>query len=91
MLGVLLSASWLRNGEREPCSVLERLASVTSKAAAAKHAALRTVREAFVFRFGSTPEQPTAAEYILDEACALALSNNVPVPVAGGEHRQCTL
>ena len=72
-------------------SVLERLSRVTSEEAAAKHAALRVVREAFVFRFGSTPEQPTAAEYILDEACALARRSSNPMPVAGGDHGKCTL
>ena len=72
-------------------SVLERLSRVTSSEAAAKHAVLRVVREAFVFRFGSTPEQPTAAEYILDEACALARRSSHPMPVAGGDHRKCTL
>ena len=45
------------------------LLQVTATDAAAKLEALARVRDAFVFREGSSPTNPTAAEYILNDAC----------------------
>jgi hypothetical protein len=50
--------------------VIERLAAVGLEEAAAKLAALRRVRSAFIFREGSTVARPSAPEYLLSEACA---------------------
>ena len=51
-------------------AVVDRLRAVGEGEARAKHAALRRVRDAFVFRRGSSVEAPSAPEYILSEACA---------------------
>jgi len=54
-------------------TALERLERVTAEEAAAKHATLRKVRDAFVWR---EPGQggPSAADHILQAACAHARS-----------------
>lgn len=52
--------------------VLRELANVDAQTAAKKHAALAHVRDAFVFREGSSVERPSAAEYVLAEMCEAA-------------------
>ena len=60
----------LYNGNRATMpALLEALRAVSPAEAAAKHAALRAVRDAFVFREGASRARPTAPQYILDEAC----------------------
>ena len=49
--------------------MLEWLDGVTEEEANTKLAALRSVRPAFVFREGSSPARPSAAEYVFSEAC----------------------
>lgn len=83
---------------------LQRLAAVTSEEAAAKHQALRAVRDAFVVRpsrsGGSATgaaARPTAPDYVLGEACEAARRTKAnggepaPIPVAGGDHQGCLL
>ena len=52
-------------------AALARLEKVTAAEAAAKHAALRQVRDAFVWRDPSDGP-PSAADHILKAACALS-------------------
>lgn len=52
--------------------VLRALQALPPDEIAAKRRALRDVRDAFVLRGNSSPARPTAAEYILDEACHAA-------------------
>ena len=52
--------------------MVRELLRVTEAEARSKLDALRRVRDAFVFRDGSTPSRPSAAEHILDEACSAA-------------------
>ena len=52
--------------------VLRALQALPPEEIAAKRRALRDVRDAFVLRGNSSPARPTAAEYILDEACHAA-------------------
>ena len=81
---------------------LDWLGRVSAQEAAAKHAALRRVRPAFVFRADSTLEEPSAAEFMVGEACHRAnalrkLRDVAPgkppllEPLAGGNHARCTL
>lgn len=78
-------------------AVLEKLAAVTADEAAAKLAALRRVRDAFVFRRGSTVEAPSAPEYMLGEMChearraARGAESDAEEPAAGGDHARCVL
>ena len=51
-------------------AVMRQLSAISAAEAATKLAALRRVRDAFVFRKGSDLAKPSAAEYILSEACA---------------------
>lgn len=53
-------------------AALDRLSLISESEAAEKHAALRRVRDAFVFRQGGTVKRPTASHFILGEACAAA-------------------
>ncbi|KAL1515128.1 hypothetical protein AB1Y20_004190 [Prymnesium parvum] len=53
-------------------SVLRKLRLVSEAEARDKWEQLRLVREAFVFRRNSSVARPTAAEYILEEACVAA-------------------
>ena len=53
-------------------AVLDRLERISETEAARKLAALRRVRDAYVFRHGATVQHPSAAHYILGEACAAA-------------------
>ena len=72
--------------------VLARLEQVSEAEAEGKLAALRRVRDAFVFRAGSSPERPCASEYVLSEVCEVARRKGVrEEAVAGGTHRRCTL
>ena len=78
-------------------AVLRRLATVSRAEAAAKARALRRVHAAFTLRANSTFERPSAAEYVLAEACDAALRfrraggsgspwwSRQPAPVAGGD------
>lgn len=52
--------------------MVQALLAVTPREAAAKLASLERMRDAFVFRDGSSADSPTAAEHILDEACSMA-------------------
>lgn len=58
--------------QRDAEGMVRALLRVTDAEAAAKLGALRRVRDAFVFRAGSNASSPSAAEYILEEACAAA-------------------
>ena len=78
-------------------SVLRRLETVTAEEAARKHAALREVRDAFVFRPPSL-QSPSAADFILNEACEAARHLGSSggeatrvAPVEGGDHARCLL
>ena len=79
-VGALPYTSWLdycavsfvideRRARYDAATMVERLLAVTPSEADAKLRELARVRAAFVFHEGSSPSQPTAAEYILDEAC----------------------
>jgi len=61
-----------KTARRDAAAVVRALLAVGAAEAEAKLKALARVRDAFVFREGSSQEQPSAAEYILDEACASA-------------------
>ena len=56
----------------DAAAMLRALLAVTAEEHAQKLRALAAVRGAFVFRRGSSPSEPTAAEHILDEACRSA-------------------
>ena len=64
-------------------AMLEKLRRVSAAEAAAKLKALAAVRSAFVFHEGSTPQRPSAAEHILDEACQSAKALNAAAGAAG--------
>ena len=69
--------------------VLSRLDRVSESEANAKLAALREVRDAFVFRRGGSPQEPTAAEFLVSEVCDMARRVRAgagPATVHGGEH-----
>ena len=61
----------LRRAERDMAGVLKWLGGVNRSEWEGKLAALRTVRDAFVFRSNSSLQQPSAAEFLLQELCAL--------------------
>ena len=76
--------------------LVERLSRVTAAEAAAKHAALARVRDAFVLRGGGggVDAAPTAADFVLGEACEIARRRRRDEPPAlpvGGDHRSCVL
>ena len=77
--------------------LVERLSRVTAAEAAAKHAALARVRDAFVLRGGEGgggDAAPTAADFVLGEACEIARRRRRDEPPAlpvGGDHRSCVL
>jgi hypothetical protein len=82
--------------------VLAKLERVDEATAAAKLAALALVRDAFVFRPNSSLDDPSAAEYVLNEVCATArrfgrhgeaVTPHRPTRdrLAGGTHRSCLL
>ena len=80
-------------------AILARLANVSAAEAAAKHAALSRVREAFVFRPGCSPGAPCATEHILGEMCDAAVrggrrgghQTTESAWAAGGDHQRCVL
>ena len=53
-------------------AVIRALQALPDAEVAAKRAALVQARDAFVLRSRSSPQRPSAAEYILGEACAAA-------------------
>ena len=53
-------------------AVLRALQALPAAEIAAKRETLRSVRDAFVVRARSSPQRPSAAEYVLAEACAAA-------------------
>ena len=69
------SIAWVVNASRtrygQMHEVVERLRAVSAEEAAAKHTALRTVVDAFVWRPPAPQplEQPSAADFILADAC----------------------
>ena len=67
-----------RTARHDAAVVVRALFAVSAAEAHAKLRALARVRDAFVFRgsssHGSSVQPPSAAEYILDEACAAARS-----------------
>jgi len=67
-----------RTARHDAAVVVRALLAVSAAEAHAKLRALARVRDAFVFRgsssHGSSAQPPSAAEYILDEACAAARS-----------------
>ena len=65
--------------------VLEHLHRVTAAEASMKRAALRRLVHAFIVRPRSRVEQPSAAEYVLDEVCHLASQRRRQL-MAGGAH-----
>eukprot|EP00966_Prymnesium_polylepis_P079241 1836472-Prymnesium_polylepis.1 len=68
-------------------SVVRSLRAVTEQQAMAKWRRLREVRDAFVFRRGSSFERPSAAEHILAGACRAARRFSD----AGGTGREAVL
>ena len=80
-------------------AILARLANVSAAEAAAKHAALSRVREAFVFRPSCSPGAPCATEHILGEMCDAAVrggrrgghQTTESAWAAGGDHQRCVL
>ena len=75
-------------------AVLDMLSQVSNAEASEKLRALREVRDAFVFRSGSTVASPTAAEYIVGEICDVARRfrrQTGPPAVIGGDHSRCLL
>ena len=81
--GMLPYTSWLdwcsvayvvdeQYARSDAAAMLRALLAVTAEEHAQKLRALAAVRGAFVFRRGSSPSEPTAAEHILDEACRSA-------------------
>ena len=84
-------------------AILDRLALISEADANEKFAALRRVRDAFVFRRDSSLHQPTAPHFILSEACAAAkrllnvsstfgiLPKHTPSTVARVDLRKCVL
>ena len=77
--------------------VVEILADVTAEQAEAKFRALRAVRPAFVYRRNSSFERPSAAEFVLSDACHMARraraqpAGRPAFEVAGGAHGRCTI
>ena len=75
--------------------VLSRLRAVSEREASAKLQALRLVRAAFTFTPDPSMQKPSAAHYIINEACQAArrfLSHETgPERVAGGDHSRCML
>ena len=77
--------------------VLDLLQRVSGEEAAAKRRAMEAVRPAFVFRDDSSVERPSAAEFMLSEACRWAKARRAgpqadpEPPTAGGAHAQCTI
>ena len=77
--------------------VVEILADVTAEQAEAKFRALRAVRPAFVYRRNSSFERPSAAEFLLSDACHMARraraqpAGRPAFEVAGGAHGRCTI
>ena len=61
-----------RDATRNMTGVLQALQALPPSEVAQKRRALQAVRDAFVMRRGSSPARPSAAEYILDEACQAA-------------------
>ncbi len=77
-------------------AVVERLAAIDESEARAKFAALRRVRNAFIFRRGSSVERPSAPEFILSEACEASrqwrrTGSTAFAPAGGKDVRRCTL
>eukprot|EP00966_Prymnesium_polylepis_P226698 5244712-Prymnesium_polylepis.1 len=75
-------------------SIVAQLRAVGAADARRMHRRLRRVRAAFVFRRGSTLKDPSAPQYILNEACHAAhrfATKSVGPEVAGGEHARCLL
>ena len=60
-------------------AVLERLERVSEAEATSKLAALRRVRDAFVFRREATLERPSAPQFLLGEVCAAARGRRAAV------------
>ena len=83
-------------------SAIAKLRAIPEAEAASKLAALRAVRDAFVFRPASSGV-PTAADYILSEACDSAgraagprdgqarIHAHSSPPIVGGNHIRCLL
>ena len=82
-------------------AVLRKLSTVTDAEAAAKLAALRRVRDAFVLRRGascSSPTRPCASHFILQEACDTArlvahgsgAAGDLIGPTANDDVQSCT-
>eukprot|EP00966_Prymnesium_polylepis_P111392 2576318-Prymnesium_polylepis.1 len=83
-------------------SAIAKLRAIPEAEAASKLAALHAVRDAFVFRPASSGV-PTAADYILSEACDAAGRTAQPrdgggvhdehgsPPIVGGNHMRCLL
>ena len=69
-------------------AVLQRLLQVTEAEAAEKRATLRRLVHAFLVRPGSSVEQPSAAEYVLDEVCHLASQRRRELAAVGGSSVQ---
>jgi hypothetical protein len=61
-----------QRAREDATAVVQRLQAVSDKEADTKLRALRELRDAFVFRENSSAARPSAAEYILDEACRRA-------------------
>jgi hypothetical protein len=79
-------------------AVLKKLEAVTAAEAAAKRAALLSVRDAFVWRPPAEHPvaQPSAVDYLLGELCTAARSARVngslsTAPLAGGSFSRCML
>ena len=76
-------------------AVVQALLAVSPAEAARKLRALARLRDAFVFREGSSPQQPSAAEFILEEMCRVARQYSTGIrsasqrlPTRGGASRQ---
>lgn len=68
-------------------TALDRLSQVSEVEAAQKLQALRDVRDAFVFRPGSSLPMPSAPEFILGDACAAAARQKEQQNAAGRSPR----
>ena len=66
------------SARRNMAAVESRLLEVSEEAADAKRRELRRVRAAFAFRTTSSMSEPSAAEFILEEACRAAGARRAP-------------